>query len=104
MGRDLTLYPKSATKQELKIYLEDLGFERCGHFWDWPKGTLNYSWFNIDDFKSINGVSADIYPLSGDDLKITGNPWALHVRNLIWASWYDVKMLNDVLKIGRAHV
>lgn len=101
MGRDVTLYPKKATKVNLKNYLEDLGFKKCGHFWDWPKGTLNYSWFDHEDFKSIDGVSADIFPVSGDELSITGNEWALHVRNLYSASWHDVKMFNDVLRGAR---
>lgn len=101
MGRDVTLYPKKATKKELKDYLENLGFDKCGHFWDWPKGTLNYSWFDYDDFKSIDGVSADIYPVTGEELDITGNKWALHVRNVYSASWHDVKMLNDVLREAR---
>jgi len=101
MGRDLTLYPKKASKKDLKKYLEDLGFTRCDHFWDWPKGTLNYSWFDYNDFKSIDGVSADIYPASEDEIHITGNSWALHVRNVYSASWHDVKMLNNVLKGAR---
>ena len=101
MGRDITLYPQKATKNDLKTYIVGLGFKRCGHFWDWPKGTLNYSWFDSEDFKSINGVSADIYPVSGDELGITGSKWALHVRNLYSASWHDVKMLNDVLRGAR---
>jgi len=101
MGRDVTLYPKKATRDDLKKYLEGLGFVKCGHFWDWPKGTLNYSWFDYEDFKSIDGVSADIYPVSGDELGITGNAWAVHVRNLYSASWHDVKMLNDVLRGAR---
>lgn len=101
MGRDVTLYPQKATRDDLKKYLEDLGFEKCGHFWDWPKGTLNYSWFDYEDFKSIDGVSADIFPVSSDELSITGNEWALHVRNLYSASWHDVKMFNDVLRGAR---
>lgn len=101
MGRDLTLYPDKATKQDLKIYLEDLGFRKCKHFWDWPAGTLNYSWFDEEDFKSIDGVSADIYPVSDEESQITGNEWALHVRNLYSASWHDVKKLNDVLRGAR---
>lgn len=101
MGRDVTLYPKKATRKELKGYLEGLGFEKCGHFWDWPKGTLNYSWFDYEDFKSIDGVSADIYPVENEELEITGNKWALHVRNVYSASWHDVKMLNDVLRGAR---
>lgn len=101
MGRDVTLYPKKASRKELSEYLEYLGFERCGHFWDWPKGTLNYSWFEHQDFKSIDGVSADIYPISPDERKITGNDWALHVRNVYSASWHDVVMLNNVLRGAR---
>lgn len=101
MGRDVTLYPKKATRKDLCDYLENLGFEKCRHFWDWPKGTRNYSWFNHEDFKSIDGVSADIYPASEVERGITGNEWALHVRNVYSASWHDVEMLNNVLKGAR---
>ena len=101
MGRDLILYPRRATRSELKAYLEALGFRKCKHFWDWPQGTLNYSWFDERDFRSIDGVSADVYPVSSDELDITGNEWALHVRNRYSASWHDVRMLNDVLRGAR---
>lgn len=101
MGRDLTLYPKSASKDDLKMYLENLGFKKCKHFWDWPKGTLNYSWFDVVDFRSITGVSADIYPVFGQEKSISGNEWALHVRNTFSASWHDVNMLNEVLRGAR---
>ncbi len=56
MGRDLTLYPSKASKKELKNLVESLGFVKCSHLWDWPKGTLNYSWFDMEDFKSIDGM------------------------------------------------
>jgi hypothetical protein len=98
MGRDVTLYPKKASRKELRDHLEGLGFVRCGHFWNWPAGTLNYSWFNDEDFKSIDGVSADIYPVSEDKRHLTNNERALHVRNVYSASWHDVEMLNRVLK------
>jgi len=101
MGRDITLYPKKATKKDLKDYLENLGFVKCSHLWDWPKGTLNYSWFDFEDFKSIDGVSADIYPVDKEENTFTDNDWALHVRNLYSASWHDVKMLNEVIRNAR---
>ena len=101
MGRDITLYPQRASSIELKDYVESLGFVRCKHLWDWPRGTLNYSWFDAKDFRSIDGVSADIYPVSGEERQISGNEWALHVRNLYSASWHDVKMLNEVLRGAR---
>ncbi len=68
MGRDLTLYPERATKSDLKELLENLNFHKCNHLWDWPEETLNYAWFETEDFKSFDGVSADIYPLKDDDI------------------------------------
>ncbi|GHV90240.1 hypothetical protein AGMMS50268_07430 [Spirochaetia bacterium] len=101
MGRDLTFYPKKATKDELKQFIESLGFTKCDHLWDWPKGTLNYQWFDFEDFKSIDGVSADIYPVNKEDNIFNNNEWAIHVRNLYSASIYDVQMLNNVLREAR---
>lgn len=101
MGRDLTLYPKKATKQDLKEFVESLGFVKCKHLWDWPKGTLNYSWFEYEDYRSTDGVSVDIYPVSSEENKYNDNKWALHVRNLYSASLYDVIMLNKVLRDAR---
>ena len=68
MGRDLTLYPKNTTKEKLKNFIEDLNFIPCKHLWDWPEGTLNYSWFEQKDFLSIDGVSADIYPVENNKI------------------------------------
>jgi hypothetical protein len=101
MGRDLTLYPKKASKTDLKKYIVSLGFQPCKHLWDWPKGTLNYFWFNNIDFKSIDGVSADIYPVDKTENIYSENGWALHVRNLYNASIFDVIMLNTVLRGAR---
>ena len=98
MGRDLTIYPIKATKGQLKEIIESHGFNRCKHLWDWPKGTLNYSWFESKDFLSIDGVSADIYPIYDEEKKYTQNEWAVHVRNLYSASVFDVKKLNSVLR------
>jgi len=55
----------------------------------------------MGEFKSIDGVSADIYPITGEENNLTNNKWALHVRNLYSASYYDVKMLNKVLREAR---
>lgn len=101
MGRDLTLYPKNASKGDLAEHLQDLGFKKCDHLWDWPTGTLNLHWFDPVEFRSITGVEADIYPVVDEELAITGNGWALHVRNTYSASWHDVNMLNDVLRGAR---
>jgi len=101
MGRDLTLYPKSASKRDLTKYLQSLGFKKCDHLWEWPTGTLNFHWYDPVDFRSITGVEADVYPASAEELNITGNSWAIHVRNTYSASWDDVNMLNEVLRQAR---
>ncbi len=98
MGRCTIFHSENATRKNLSDYLRDLGFEKCEHFWDWPKGTLNYYWFNHEDFKSIDGVSADIYPITENEQVIAGSQWSLHLRNNYSASWHDVEMLNRVLK------
>lgn len=101
MGRDITLYPRRASRKDLSEYLEGLGFQRCSHFWDWPKGTLNYSWFDEQEFKSIDGVSADVFPVPLAERVTPQGAWALHVRNVYSASWHDVAMLNAVLRGAR---
>ena len=101
MGRDLTLFPENATKSNLKQFIESLNFHKCKHLWDWPQDTLNYSWFEIKDFKSFDGVSVDIYPLKNDEIIFPNCHWAMHVRNTYSASYYDVEMLNNVLRSAR---
>jgi len=101
MGRDITLFPHKATKSELKKLLESNGFKPCKHLWDWPKGTLNFYWFEHEDYKSIDGVSADIYPIGDDERDFTENEWALHVRTRYSASLDDVKIMNHILREGR---
>ena len=101
MGRDIVLYPREATKKQLKDLVESLGFRRCKHLWKWPEGTLNYAWFDYQDFKSVDGVSADIYPVTAEENKYSDCGWALHVRNLYSASIFDVKMLNHLIRRAR---
>lgn len=101
MGRDLTLYTKNATREELCEYLKGLGFVPTNHLWKWPEGTRNFSWFDFEDYRSIDGVSADVYPPEKEDGIEQSCKWALHVRNLYSASWHDVRMLNQVLKGAR---
>ncbi len=101
MGRDITLYPERASRKDLSEYLEGLGFQRCSHYWEWPKGTLHYFWFEDHEFKSIDGVSADVFPVPPAERISSQGAWALHVRNVYSASWHDVAMLNAVLRGAR---
>ncbi len=103
MGRDLTIYPARARKSELKKHIESLGFLKANHLWEWPKGTIHYYWFELEDFKSIDGVEVDIYPVSESEKQENKvrSDWAIHVRNRYSASVYDVIKLNEVLKSVR---
>ena len=101
MGIDITLYPEKASRKELRNYILSLNFEKARAILDWPTGTLTYSWFEYDDFKSITGISVNIYPTLKEELDITGNEWSLHFRALIHASWYDREMLNNTLRGAR---
>ena len=98
MAREITLYPERASKDELKKFVEKRGYEKTKHLWDWSKGTLNFFWFDYDDYKSISGVELDIYPVSNEESLHTNNKWAVHVRNNYSGSFFDVKEFNEVIK------
>jgi hypothetical protein len=98
MGRHLELYTKNATCKDLSSYLEGLGFKKCVTPSHLPKSSLSYYWFDHEDFKSFDGVSATIYRLSRDECQTARNNWVLSLYNRVFASWHDVAMLNSVLK------
>ncbi len=101
MWRDLYLYPNKASRKQLKEYVESIWFTPCEHLWNWPKGTLNYSWFDRLDFKSTDWVSVDIFPVRENEREFTQNEWAIHVRNTYSASWHDVYKLNETLRVAK---
>lgn len=103
MGRDLTIYPDRARKTELKKHIESLGFSKSKHLWEWPKGTIHYFWYELEDYKSIDGVQVDLYPVTESEKNENNvkSDWAIHVRNRYSASIYDVIKLNEVLRSVR---
>jgi hypothetical protein len=102
MGRDLRLYPKNASKADLVSFVNSFGnIQKSSHLWDWPKGTLHFRWFDSVDYRSSVGVEITIYPVTDEEKKYTDNSWVIHVRNVYSATWYDVNMLNTILRIGR---
>ena len=102
MGRDLRLYPKNASKSDLVSFIKSFrNIRKSSSLWDWPKGTLNFHWFDSIDYKSSVGVEITIYPATDEEKEYTDNLWAIHVRNTYSATWYDVTMLNTILRTGR---
>jgi hypothetical protein len=102
MSIEITLYPKAASRDELSRVLRNLGFTPVEHLWDWPKGSLHFSWFDRTDYRSFDGVEATIYPPSEDQQKKLGrSAWALHTRTRASASPADKEQQNTVIRIVR---
>jgi hypothetical protein len=66
---EIILYPKKARRDDLRDLLVSCGFKPCQHLWDWPKGSLNYWWFDSHDYRSFDGVEATIFKPSGAEQK-----------------------------------
>jgi hypothetical protein len=59
-------------------------------------------WFEQDDFKSLVGVEATIFPLESDARKKYGaGDWALHTRTRAGASSFDREKQNAVIRAAR---
>src|ERR1043166_6446681 len=102
MSTEVTLYSASATKELLRRHLILLGYQPSDHLWHWPKGSLHFQWFEAEDFKSIDGVEATIYPLSEDEkLKHGPATWALHTRTRASASSFDKEYQNHTIRTAR---
>jgi len=102
MSTEVILYSKSATKKHLCGHLISLGYRPSGHLWNWPKGSRNFHWFEAEDFKSIDGVEATIYPPSEDEQRKHGPvTWALHTRTRASASSFDKEYQNYTIRTAR---
>ena len=100
---EIVLHPKSATRDQLRRLLVASGFKRTKHLWDWPKGSLNYYWFDPNDYRSFEGVEATIYPPSDvKDLERLGHcAWALHTRTRGLTSPADQEQQNRIIRAAR---
>jgi len=79
-----------------------MGFQKTNHLWDWPQGSIHYFWFESEDYKSINGVEATIYPPSAEEQQIFGDcEWILHTRTRAGASSFDREQQNLVIRSAR---
>lgn len=103
MSIEVILHPKNATRDQLRQLLEKRGYHPTDHLWDWPKGSLNYHWFDRTDYRSFDGVEATIYPPSDENkLKKLGQcAWALHTRTRVSASPADKQEQNETIRAAR---
>ena len=102
MSVEVILHPARATKKELECFLRDRGYVPVEHLWNWPKGSLNFHWYEIDQFKSYDGVEATIYKPSKDKQEELGeSAWALHTRTRSSCSPDDRHQQNETIRAAR---
>ncbi|MCJ7508560.1 MAG: HEPN domain-containing protein [candidate division Zixibacteria bacterium] len=103
MSIEIVLHPKNANRDQLRRLLEQRGYHVAEHFWEWPKGSLNYHWFDHKDYRSYDGVEATIYPPNdANQLKKLGQcKWALHTRTRLSASPADQEEQNETIRAAR---
>lgn len=103
MSIEIILHPRNATRDQLRQFLEERGYRPTDHLWDWPKGSLNYHWFDRSDYRSFDGVEATIYPPTDEkDLKKLGQcGWALHTRTRSSGSPADKQQQNETIRAAR---
>lgn len=101
MSIEIWQFPKVASRDELVSQLKSMGFEVGENlFWPGPKGTVNLFWSEPEDYKSISGVDASVFPLDdeGKSAWHTNNDWAVRTRTSIWASSFDQEHQNRTVR------
>jgi hypothetical protein len=97
---EITLYPRTASREELTGLLRELGYSTCNHLWDWPEGSRHFCWYRADDFVSFDGVEATVYPRS-ETTPLPAGEWLLHTRTRISASTGDREQQNQTIRTAR---
>ena len=95
MSIEIILYPKKAKKNDLINHLLNLGYVKCNHLWNWPKGSVHFAWFEEKDYMSIDGVEATVYP--NDKEEYPNTKYALHTRTRSCASSFDKAFQNKTI-------
>jgi len=99
---EITLYPPTATRNELVAFLKARGYRPCSHLWDWPTGTANLHWFETSDFTSFDGVEASVFTPSEEQRAEYGLcDWAVHTRTRASASEGDRHEQNEAIRLAR---
>ena len=102
MSVEIVLHPERGTKAELESFLKNLGYEPCEHLWSWPKGSLNFHWFEINEYRSYDGVEATISKPTADEQKKLGKcAWSIHTRTRSSASPDDRSHQNKTIRDAR---
>ena len=103
MSLEIVLNPKISSRDQLKGMLVELGFTPTSHLWEWPEGSLHFSWFNEVDYQSYDGVEATIFPPSREECADLGDcAWALHTRTRVWASPADRQQQNELVRLAQS--
>lgn len=101
MSIEIWQFPQTANKEQLVQLLESLNYEKGENlFWPGPPGTISLLWFDSEDFRSVTGVDASVFPLDskGKEAWNTANDWALRTRTSISASSFDQEFQNQTVR------
>lgn len=91
----IEFYPENASKGDLTEFFKQENFQKCNYFLSpFSKGSIYLSWFELKDYKSIDGLEAVIYPEKEKSKK----GWSVLTRTRVWASAYDKQKQNEVIK------
>jgi hypothetical protein len=102
MSIEINLHPVRGSRRELRELLEELGYRPCNHLWKWPRGTLNYHWFDPKEHRSYDGVEANIARPDEKEFERLGRcSWMLHTRTRVWASPDDQEHQNKTIREAR---
>lgn len=104
MSIEITLYTKSKRRGDIQRLLRNLGYCPSGHLWEWPPGSMHFSWFEGKDFLSYDGVEATIYKPSSDEFALGSCEWALHTRTRSSASPADKNHQDETIRAVRAEL
>ena len=99
MSIEIFLHPLHATREQLRQLLEELGYQSCDSLTKWPKGTLNYHWFDATEHRSYDGVEANIAKPDNELVEKLGPcSWMLHTRARLAASPQDKEHQNKTIR------
>lgn len=91
-------YPEKATKADLTEFFLSENFNRCNYFLDpFPRGSIYLNWFDSNEYKSLDGLEAVIFPNKEKSIK----GWGVYTRTRVWASAFDKQKQNEIIRKAR---
>lgn len=106
MSLEITLYPKSTTKNKLVNLIKEQGFRKSEHLLDYldgkDKNRLHFGWFGIKNYESFAGVEVTILKATKNEIEeYSCTNWILHTRTKSHGSRIDKSKQNELIRKAR---